>query len=243
MRRCSLCAFGNFRDLASRLLTLGPPLARPTGVRLTRQEPSFPTPPDSTLPSPVLCRRRPGAPAADARGPCADPGGPREPAAGGRAARHCPAARGQSPRRCHARVHRGQCHLRRLGAAERFRGTCGSPGIQEPSSPSTGLLDPLVPLDEGPGHTDCPFDPTRIYDTALALWIPSLLMSAGEAALSGYCCVAALTLRGVGPCRKEGLQGQLEEMTELESPKHKRQENEQLLDGSQEIQASQRSWV
>ncbi|XP_033032108.1 keratinocyte-associated protein 3 isoform X2 [Trachypithecus francoisi] len=106
-----------------------------------------------------------------------------------------------------------------------------------------GLLDPLVPLDEGPGHTDCPFDPTRIYDTALALWIPSLLMSAGEAALSGYCCVAALALRGVGPCRKEGLQGQLEEMTELESPKHKRQENEQLLDGSQEIQASQRSWV
>ncbi|XP_016803746.1 keratinocyte-associated protein 3 isoform X1 [Pan troglodytes] len=106
-----------------------------------------------------------------------------------------------------------------------------------------GLLDPLVPLDEGPGHTDCPFDPTKIYDTALALWIPSLLMSAGEAALSGYCCVAALTLRGVGPCRKDGLQGQLEEMTELESPKCKRQENEQLLDQNQEIRASQRSWV
>ncbi|XP_032157241.1 keratinocyte-associated protein 3 isoform X1 [Sapajus apella] len=115
-----------------------------------------------------------------------------------------------------------------------------------------GLLDPLVPLDEGLGHTDCPFDPTRIYspsfllafqDTALALWIPSLLMSAGEAALSGYCCVAALTLLGVGPCRKEGLQGQLEEMTELEPPKCKRQENEQLLDQNQEIRASQRSWV
>uniref|UniRef100_A0A2I3G3K1 Keratinocyte associated protein 3 n=1 Tax=Nomascus leucogenys TaxID=61853 RepID=A0A2I3G3K1_NOMLE len=106
-----------------------------------------------------------------------------------------------------------------------------------------GLLDPLVPLDEGPGHTDCPFDPTRIYDTALALWIPSLLMSAGEAALSGYCCVAAFTLRGVGPCRKDGLQGQLEEMTELESPQCKRQENEQLLDQNQEIRASQRSWV
>ncbi|XP_032157245.1 keratinocyte-associated protein 3 isoform X3 [Sapajus apella] len=86
-----------------------------------------------------------------------------------------------------------------------------------------GLLDPL--------------------DTALALWIPSLLMSAGEAALSGYCCVAALTLLGVGPCRKEGLQGQLEEMTELEPPKCKRQENEQLLDQNQEIRASQRSWV
>ncbi|XP_017654146.1 keratinocyte-associated protein 3 isoform X2 [Nannospalax galili] len=71
-----------------------------------------------------------------------------------------------------------------------------------------GLLDPSIPLDQGPGHTDCPFDPTRIYDTALALWIPSLLMSAAEAALSGYCCVAALTLRGFEPCKKEGFQEQ-----------------------------------
>lgn len=30
MRRCSLCAFGNFRALASSLLTLGLPLPRPT---------------------------------------------------------------------------------------------------------------------------------------------------------------------------------------------------------------------
>ncbi|KAK2509423.1 hypothetical protein MC885_021878 [Smutsia gigantea] len=106
-----------------------------------------------------------------------------------------------------------------------------------------GLLDPLLPLDQGPGHSDCPFDPTRIYDTALALWIPSLLMSAVEAALSGYCCVAALTLLGVGPCRKEGLQGQLEELTELELPKCKRKENEQLLDQNQEIEKSQKSWA
>ncbi|EPY77408.1 nuclear receptor-binding protein [Camelus ferus] len=106
-----------------------------------------------------------------------------------------------------------------------------------------GLLNPLLPLDQGPGHTDCPFDPTRIYDTALALWIPSLLMSAAEAALSGYCCVAALTLRGVGPCKKEGLQGQLEELTELELPKCKRQENEQLLDQNEETQTSQKSWA
>lgn len=34
-------------------------------------------------------------------------------------------------------------------------------------------------------------------------------MSAAEAVLSGYCCVAALTLRGIGPFRKEGLQGQV----------------------------------
>lgn len=37
-------------------------------------------------------------------------------------------------------------------------------------------------------------------------------MSVAEAALSGYCCVAALTLRGVGPCRKEGLQEQVRKM-------------------------------
>uniref|UniRef100_A0A8C5KG96 Keratinocyte associated protein 3 n=1 Tax=Jaculus jaculus TaxID=51337 RepID=A0A8C5KG96_JACJA len=106
-----------------------------------------------------------------------------------------------------------------------------------------GLLDPSIPVDQGLGHTDCPFDPTRIYDTALALWIPSLFMSAAEAALSGYCCVAALTLRGIGPCRKEGFQEQLEEVTELDPPECKKQENVQLLDRSQEFQASQKTWV
>mgnify|MGYP002338439097 CR=1 FL=1 len=44
------------------------------------------------------------------------------------------------------------------------------------------------------------------------IWIPSVFMSAAEAALSGYCCVAALTLRGVGPCRKDGLQEQVRKM-------------------------------
>lgn len=37
-------------------------------------------------------------------------------------------------------------------------------------------------------------------------------MSAAEAVLSGYCCVAALTLRGVGPCGKEGLREQVRKM-------------------------------
>ena len=106
-----------------------------------------------------------------------------------------------------------------------------------------GLLDPLVPLDQGSGHADCPSDPTKIYDTALALWIPSVFMSAAEAALSGYCCVATLTLRGVGPCRKDGLQEQLEELTEFEFPKRKWQENVQLLDQTREIRTSQKSWV
>ncbi|XP_038968855.1 keratinocyte-associated protein 3 isoform X1 [Rattus norvegicus] len=106
-----------------------------------------------------------------------------------------------------------------------------------------GLMDHSIPLDQGPGHTDCPFDPTRIYDTALALWIPSLFMSAAEAVLSGYCCVAALTLRGIGPFRKEGLQGQLEELTELEPLECKRQENIQLLHHHQDFQALQKTWV
>lgn len=95
----------------------------------------------------------------------------------------------------------------------------------------------------GPARADCPFDPTRIYDTAMALWIPSLLMSAAEAALSGYCCVAALTLRGVGPCRQEALQSQLEELTELEPPKWRQQEDAQLLDQPRETQPVQKNWA
>ncbi|CAM2112518.1 unnamed protein product [Caretta caretta] len=47
---------------------------------------------------------------------------------------------------------------------------------------------------------DCPFNTTRIYDTALALWFPSMVMAAVEAALSGRCCVVSLILRGIGPC-------------------------------------------
>lgn len=77
----------------------------------------------------------------------------------------------------------------------------------------------------------------------MALWIPSLFMSAGEAALSGYCCVAALTLRGIGPCRKEGLQEQLEELTDLEPSESKRPENVQLLHHRQDFQTKQKTWV
>ncbi|NXM28020.1 KCP3 protein, partial [Oxyruncus cristatus] len=47
---------------------------------------------------------------------------------------------------------------------------------------------------------DCPFNTTRIYDTALALWFPSLLLAAAEAVLSGRCCLVALVFRGIGPC-------------------------------------------
>ncbi|NWX26661.1 KCP3 protein, partial [Notiomystis cincta] len=47
---------------------------------------------------------------------------------------------------------------------------------------------------------DCPFNTTRIYDTALALWFPALLLAAVEAVLSGRCCLVALVFQGIGPC-------------------------------------------
>lgn len=36
-----------------------------------------------------------------------------------------------------------------------------------------GLLDPSLPLDQGPGHADCPFDPTRIYVSVLSPFLQS----------------------------------------------------------------------
>ncbi|KAI1241383.1 hypothetical protein IHE44_0009869 [Lamprotornis superbus] len=41
---------------------------------------------------------------------------------------------------------------------------------------------------------------TACSDTALALWIPSLLLAAAEAVLSGRSCLVALVFRGIGPC-------------------------------------------
>ncbi|NXW36808.1 KCP3 protein, partial [Phaetusa simplex] len=49
---------------------------------------------------------------------------------------------------------------------------------------------------------DCPFNTTRIYDTALALWFPAMLLAAAEAVLSGRCCLVALIFRGIGPCAR-----------------------------------------
>ncbi|XP_062981101.1 keratinocyte-associated protein 3 [Elgaria multicarinata webbii] len=53
---------------------------------------------------------------------------------------------------------------------------------------------------------ECPFDTTRIYDTTLVLWLPSLVMAAMEAGLSAWCCMASLSLRGIRasavPCQE-----------------------------------------
>uniref|UniRef100_UPI00398F38DD keratinocyte-associated protein 3 n=1 Tax=Pristiophorus japonicus TaxID=55135 RepID=UPI00398F38DD len=53
--------------------------------------------------------------------------------------------------------------------------------------------------------TDCPFDTTRIYDTTLALWIPSVVLSAVEGILSIRCFVVSLILRGIGPCARSDM--------------------------------------
>ncbi|CAN9506932.1 unnamed protein product [Ophioblennius macclurei] len=75
-----------------------------------------------------------------------------------------------------------------------------------------GCNDTEVPINaRSPVSARCPFDTTRIYDTTLALWIPCALFSAAEAALSVWCFVVGLTLRGMAPCGNRYIKEQLEE--------------------------------
>ncbi|XP_060798014.1 transmembrane protein 54b isoform X2 [Neoarius graeffei] len=41
---------------------------------------------------------------------------------------------------------------------------------------------------------ECPFDPTRIYGTTLILWVPLIVMSVVELAVSGRCWVVSIAL-------------------------------------------------
>uniref|UniRef100_A0A672V0B8 Keratinocyte associated protein 3 n=1 Tax=Strigops habroptila TaxID=2489341 RepID=A0A672V0B8_STRHB len=68
----------------------------------------------------------------------------------------------------------------------------------------TGCNSSALPADARAAiaTNDCPFNTTRIYDTALALWFPSMVLAAAEAVLSGRCCVVALVFRGIGPCAR-----------------------------------------
>ncbi|XP_048794070.1 keratinocyte-associated protein 3 [Lagopus muta] len=68
----------------------------------------------------------------------------------------------------------------------------------------TGCNSPALPADARAAiaTNDCPFNTTRIYDTALALWFPSVLLAAAEAVLAGRCSLAALVLQGIGPCAR-----------------------------------------
>ncbi|XP_061468743.1 keratinocyte-associated protein 3-like, partial [Rhineura floridana] len=71
----------------------------------------------------------------------------------------------------------------------------------------TGCYSSALPADACTVITNkCPFDTTSIYDTALVLWLPSLLMAAVKAGLSAWCCTASLSLCGIldfGACSSE----------------------------------------
>ncbi|KAM6432737.1 keratinocyte-associated protein 3 [Rhynochetos jubatus] len=77
-------------------------------------------------------------------------------------------------------------------------GGCNSSAL--PADPRAGIAT-----------NECPFNTTRIYDTALALWVPSVALAAAEAALSGRCGWAALTLLGIAPCARRTEQGSAKE--------------------------------
>ncbi|XP_067867431.1 keratinocyte-associated protein 3-like [Heterodontus francisci] len=68
---------------------------------------------------------------------------------------------------------------------------------------------------------ECPFDPTRIYDTTLAMWIPCLVLSCVEAFLSVRCFFVSMNLLGGKKQRrkydrKQVRQKALEEIQEME---------------------------
>ncbi|XP_040282804.1 keratinocyte-associated protein 3 [Bufo bufo] len=79
---------------------------------------------------------------------------------------------------------------------------------------------------------ECPFDTTRIYDTTLALWFPSMFFSLVETVLSIRCCVVAFILRGIGPCgetyQRQRLQEEDAEKERLEDAP--RPETHQLIE-------------
>ncbi|XP_039596656.1 keratinocyte-associated protein 3-like [Polypterus senegalus] len=49
---------------------------------------------------------------------------------------------------------------------------------------------------------NCSFDPTRIYETTIALWIPLILMAAIESLMSLRCIMASCSLLELPPCRR-----------------------------------------
>ncbi|KAM4603009.1 keratinocyte-associated protein 3 [Polymixia lowei] len=74
-----------------------------------------------------------------------------------------------------------------------------------------GCNDTEVPINaRSPVSAQCPFDTTKIYDTTLALWIPSAILAAVEAGLSVWCFIVGLTLRGLVPCGNSYIKEQLE---------------------------------
>ncbi|XP_047911155.1 keratinocyte-associated protein 3 isoform X1 [Anser cygnoides] len=86
----------------------------------------------------------------------------------------------------------------------------------------TGCNSSALPADARAAiaTNDCPFNTTRIYDTALALWFPSVVLVAAEAVLSGRCCLVALILQGIGPCGRTYGKDQLVKPGTLKEGQH-----------------------
>ncbi|XP_067900270.1 keratinocyte-associated protein 3-like [Heterodontus francisci] len=82
---------------------------------------------------------------------------------------------------------------------------------------------------------DCPFDTTRIYDTTLALWIPSMVLSMVEGILSIRCFVVSMILRGIGPCGRSDIMDRIEEENSAKGKKGQKLETFKLIRKSQEI--------
>ncbi|KAK1171376.1 keratinocyte-associated protein 3 [Acipenser oxyrinchus oxyrinchus] len=74
-----------------------------------------------------------------------------------------------------------------------------------------GCNSTVLPADGRASTHNCPFDTTRIYDTTLALWFPSMLMAALEAIISVRFFVVGMILRGIGPCGQTYFRERLEE--------------------------------
>ncbi|NWX92728.1 KCP3 protein, partial [Nothoprocta pentlandii] len=80
-----------------------------------------------------------------------------------------------------------------------------------------GCNSPALPADARAAiaTNDCPFNTTRIYDTALALWSLSLVLATAEAVLSGRCSWMALTVQGIRPCTRTSLSKQVRRVQRL----------------------------
>ncbi|XP_076580616.1 keratinocyte-associated protein 3 isoform X2 [Chaetodon auriga] len=85
-----------------------------------------------------------------------------------------------------------------------------------------GCNDTLVPINaRSPVGARCPFDTTRIYDTTLALWIPSAVLAGFESGLSVWCFIIGLALRGLPPCGNSYIKEQLDEDTRHSTHSHR----------------------
>ncbi|XP_044023883.1 transmembrane protein 54a [Siniperca chuatsi] len=67
---------------------------------------------------------------------------------------------------------------------------------------------------------ECPFDPTRVYETTLILWVPLILMSVVEMVFSFRCFAVCTSFLYLCPCRRRPTQAKrvrIQEAVEISS--------------------------